>query len=399
MRYSIAFTLLILSSLNALAGELTDAFKNGKLLLNIQYRLESVDQDGFDKDALASTIRTRAGFKTAEFHGWAALMDFENITVVGDENYNNTKNGNTSRPVVADPEDTEVNRAQLAYTGLENNTFIFGRQRINLDNTRFVGNVGWRQNEQTFDGALWSWSKSKQTFSAAYLVNVNRIFGEGHPNPLNADLRTTTLVAHYKLAKTPIGNITLFGYFIDLDDLPHLSHQDLGIRVDGAWKVNDTLSFVHDVSFAKQDSYADGSDIIDAEYYSLGWGPKWSKYTLTANYEVLGGDENYGFATPLATLHAFNGWADQFLATPVGGLTDAFIKFVYAREGWKAILMAHQFESDDLDVDYGDELDLLINKKFNNHLSAGLKYADFQAEKKTGRADVTKIWLYGQFNW
>ena len=28
-----------------------------------------------------------------------------------------------------------------------------GRQRINLDDQRFVGSSGWRQNEQTFDAA------------------------------------------------------------------------------------------------------------------------------------------------------------------------------------------------------------------------------------------------------
>jgi len=400
MRYSLALFFLVFSSIQVLAGDFTDAFKNGKILLDIRYRVETVDQANLGKDAFASTVRTRVGFETAKFNNWTALMDFENITVVGDENYNNTKNGLGSRPVVADPEDTEVNRIQLTYSGIKDHTLIFGRQRIILDNARFIGNVGWRQNEQTYDGALWSMTKKRHTLSAAYLVNVNRIFGENHPNPLNANLRTSTFVAHYKLGKTPVGNLTFFGYFIDLDDLPNNSHQDLGVRLDGAWKLNDTLSFVHDLSYAKQDSYADGLDNIDADYYSLGWGPKWGKYTLTANYEVLGGDGTYGFATPLATLHAYNGWADQFLGTPASGLTDAFLKFVYVRQGWKVILMAHQFESDSNSIDYGDELDLAVNRKFNKHLSAGLKFADYSAgDVASGKVDTTKMWLFGQFSW
>ena len=35
-------------------------------------------------------------------------------------------------------------------------------------------------------------------------------------------------------------------------------------------------------------------------------------------YEELGSNAGlYGLQTPLATLHAFNGWADKFLVTPV----------------------------------------------------------------------------------
>ena len=40
--------------------------------------------------------------------------------------------------------------AKYGWTDLDA-TLIFGRQRIKLDDDRFIGNVGWRQNEQTFD--------------------------------------------------------------------------------------------------------------------------------------------------------------------------------------------------------------------------------------------------------
>ena len=54
-------------------------------------------------------------------------------------------------PVVADPESYEINRLQLTNTSIIDTTITLGRQRIVLDDHRFVGNVGWRQNEQTFD--------------------------------------------------------------------------------------------------------------------------------------------------------------------------------------------------------------------------------------------------------
>ena len=45
-----------------------------------------------------------------------------------------------------------------------------------------------------------------------------------------------------------------------------------------------------------------------------------SGFALTAGYEELGSDGGVAaFQTPLATLHAFNGWADLFLTTPGDG--------------------------------------------------------------------------------
>ena len=44
--------------------------------------------------------------------------------------------------------------------------------------------------------------------------------------------------------------------------------------------------------------------------------------------EILANDKETSFATPLATLHKFNGFADQFLATPSQGLEDKFLKIV-----------------------------------------------------------------------
>ena len=65
--------------------------------------------------------------------------------------YNSTTNGKTTYPAVADPETYEINRLQLTNTRIPMTTVTLGRQRIVLDDQRFVGNVGWRQNEQTFD--------------------------------------------------------------------------------------------------------------------------------------------------------------------------------------------------------------------------------------------------------
>ena len=53
--------------------------------------------------------------------------------------------------MVPDPRGTELNRFQITNTSLPGTRTTLGRQRIVLDDSRFVGNVGFRQNEQTFD--------------------------------------------------------------------------------------------------------------------------------------------------------------------------------------------------------------------------------------------------------
>ena len=131
--------------------DLVSALTGGKAHLDFRYRYEQVDQQGFDVDAYASTLRTRLNYTTAEWQGLTAMLEAANVVVLGQYSlFNSTTNGATSRPVVADPEYTEINQAWLQYK-LGEFTGIGGRQVINLDNQRFVGNVAWRQNDQTYD--------------------------------------------------------------------------------------------------------------------------------------------------------------------------------------------------------------------------------------------------------
>jgi len=63
---------------------------------------------------------------------------------------------------------------------------------------------------------------------------------------------------------------------------------------------------------------------------AAGGGALLAGLTGLVGYEVLEGNGAIGFATPLATLHAFNGWADMFLTTPANGLKDLYFRASYA---------------------------------------------------------------------
>ena len=193
------------------------ALTGGKAHLDFRYRYEQVDQQGFDVDAYASTLRTRLNYTTAEWQGLTAMLEAANVVALGQYSlYNSTTNGATSRPVVADPEYTEINQAWLQYT-LGDFTGIGGRQVINLDNQRFVGNVAWRQNDQTYDAVtLKTGSIPRTQLFYSWVGNVNRVTGPDNGTfPGNLNGSTNLLNARVDLGAG--GALSLFGYCLDFD--------------------------------------------------------------------------------------------------------------------------------------------------------------------------------------
>lgn len=196
---------------------LAKAVTDGKASVDFRYRFEGVDQDNIDDDAEASTMRSRLTLESGKIGGFHGLFEVDNVTSIGVSDYNSTENGKTRYPVVADPEGTEVNQIWLSYHQ-EGLTTHAGRQRINHGNQRFIGGVGWRQNEQTFDGGRVQWDPMdalKIDFS--YVYNVNRIFGpDDGANPSDLEGDNFLLRVDYQLAENH--KLTGFGYMLDIDD-------------------------------------------------------------------------------------------------------------------------------------------------------------------------------------
>lgn len=122
----------------------------GKLRRNLRYRIEHVEQDGL-KSTTGDPIRLRLGYLTPKFKGFQGFAEFEGNTPLFADDYNDSTNNKTEYAVIADPSKGELNQGWLSFEAILDTFFKGGRQRILLDNQRFVGNVGWRQMEQTFD--------------------------------------------------------------------------------------------------------------------------------------------------------------------------------------------------------------------------------------------------------
>lgn len=374
------------------AATLAEAIAGGKGTLGLRYRLEDVAQDNPLEDATASTVRSVLGYTTGSYSGFSGYIEFEDVSVLGEDDYNSTVNGNAAFSVIPDPEVTELNEVYLSYQG-ESFLLKSGRQSLILDNARFIGNVGWRQNEQTFDMPLSYVNTGIENLklSYGYMTGVQRIFGDASPvgefNMSNHILNAAYSFEPFKL--------TGYTYLLEFDNPAQaaMSQQTVGLAFSGK-----RGGFSYALEFATQSDYADGAPVIDADYSLLELGYKLGAVTLKAGQETLGGDGVYGFSTPLATLHAFNGWADLFLATPATGLVDFYLDAGASVGGFGLKAVYHDFSSDTGGIDYGTEIDVLLSRKFSANYSGGLKFASFSSDSAPVYVDTDKLWLYLEAN-
>ncbi|WP_077530130.1 alginate export family protein [Vreelandella utahensis] len=383
------------------ADPITDAISNGTPSLDTRYRYETVDEDTFADDARASTLRARLGYETAEVGNLKGYLEMEHVTSVGPENYNSTINGRDSRPIVADPTETELNQAYLAYNGLADTRLTIGRQRLKLDNDRFIGNVGWRQNEQTFDGTtLINTSLPDTTITAGYLHNANRIVSDASPK---GDLAMKTGILNGQYDGFDSGSLLAYSYLVALDNRPEESTQTYGLRYTGNAPLTGSLNALYTLEYAHQSDYDDNTRDLDQDYYMLEAGVDYAGVQFKLGQEVLGSDDGAAaFQTPLATLHAFNGFTDRFLSTPDAGLVDRYTSLSGTLNGVALMAVYHEFDSDEGSGDYGSEAALQATYRLNETYTLGAKYATYDADgfsqdsSAAFNRDTDKGWLWVQ---
>ena len=135
---TLLMTVLLVANSPAYASDLVSAFKEGTAKFNFRYRYEFVEDDNIEREANASTLRSRVSWTSGKIGGFDFVVEADHVAVVGDERFNSTENGLTEFPVVADPEGFDLNQSFIRYTG-EKLTATGGRQRINHADQRFIG--------------------------------------------------------------------------------------------------------------------------------------------------------------------------------------------------------------------------------------------------------------------
>ncbi|MDO9206607.1 alginate export family protein, partial [Methylotenera sp.] len=374
---SVFSALLAMWALPALADEaakpappetLLEAIKQGKPMTSFRLRYENVDQEAFQPapntakkldTGEAFTLRSLIGWQTAPFNNFSFAAQITDVHEFNDS-FNDRRNnlsepGKANYPNIVDPGYTDINQLYVDWAGIKNTKLRLGRQQLNLDNVRFIGDIGFRQNMQVFDGiSVLNKSIPDVEIFAAHFDKVRQIttkLRDGNIDMVNAKYRIS-----------PTESLIGYGYFVDVANLGQngqpaggpsaasyvvsggnglgasqdstpaattdASSKTFGLRLDGARKVNDDWKLLYTAEYAKQDDYRGGSSLIDAHYFKLGGGAGYGAWSLRIDHEKLSSNNGkYAFQTPLGTNHLFQGWADVFLATPRQGMEDTFITF------------------------------------------------------------------------
>ncbi len=284
-----------------------------------------------------------------------------------------------------------INQAFLGIDSLPDTIIRLGRQEILFDNVRFVGNVGWRQHHQTFDAVkIDNRSLTNTTLSYVYIDEVNRIFGD-HKSMMSHLVNGSHSIPE-------VGTLTGYLYMLDYDepvDAP-LSTSTVGVKFIGSRQFQPGRRILFEVEAAQQSDYGDNPGEVDAGYYKVEGGVGLSGITAKAGLEVLeGSPENGKFTTPLATLHAFNGWADKFLVTPANGIQDLYVSIGGSAGRFAVTGIYHDFKASTGNADYGTEIDILATYRSPWNQVFALKAALYSAD--THSSDTNKLMLWSAY--
>jgi len=416
-----------------------DSIKEGKPMTSFRLRYENVQQDGNGpagtpfatkplEDANAFTLRSLIGWQTSPFHNFSFAAQIINVTKLND-NYNDgtsftpinaasNQPDNSGYAKVVDPDQTNINQAYIDWTGIKNTKFRLGRQQTNLDNVRFIGDIGFRQVMQVFDGvSVTNKSIPDTSVYAAHFESVNQI---------NTRYRTAGALdivnAKYSISGTE--GLTGYGYFSKFDDLgfgnawfgagnpsANQSNKTLGLRLDGTHPFSPNFRAAYTAEYAKQTDYSGGDSRIDAHYLKLGGGVGFDAFNIRLDQETLSSNNGkFAFQTPFGTNHLFQGWVDKFLATPRQGIKDTFVTATYRLDDFLFFADYHVINSD---VDfakvgggtgdkYGKEWNAAVTYNVNSNIMTKLEYGKFtESDQYVATAsrirDTEKLWLTAMY--
>ncbi|MEZ0317628.1 MAG: alginate export family protein [Methylophilaceae bacterium] len=421
-----------------------DAVKGGKNLSSFRLRYETVDQDGNGqapkntqplKDAEGLTLRSLVGWQTAPFHNFSFGAQLIGVTKLVD-NYNDRRNninekGREEYPFIVDPNFTDINQLYIDWTGIKNTKFRLGRQQLNLDNVRFIGDIAYRQVMQVFDGvSVLNKSIPDTEVFLAHFEEVTQITTKQRGGDLD--------IANVKYRISPTEFLVGYGYLSNFTDLgfgngwfgpaalnapagttnvnADQGNKTFGLRLDGIHPFNPNLRALYTAEYAKQTDYSGGDDRIDAHYYKIGGGAGIDNFSIRADQELLSSNNGqYAFQTPFGTNHLFQGWVDKFLTTPKEGIRDNFVTATYRYGDFLFYTDFHVFDSDK-DFNqvgggkgdrYGKEWNAAVTYNYSKNIMTKIEYGKYTEDDQyrasavanaAGRIrDTEKLWLTAMY--
>jgi len=378
---------LALTTLGATAQDLQSAITKGKVSLEVRTRYE-YDQDyatAVSKSATALTNRLVLGYKTGEFNGVSATLQFLDVRpVLSVKNYNDGVNGKTNYASIKEPYQDRILQGYLEWKGLK-----VGRQTLAVDNQQFIGAGAWNQAPKSFT-------------AATYKGNFGLPWMEVHAGHITEIVSSTNVARNLKMEFARVRfqplkelAVTPFYYAANETTAPTTSYQHRGISADGSWN-----GILYGATFAEQSAYksATAATVPDAKYRMGMIGYKYQGVSLT--YNDIRMEKKY--QTPEGALHGFYGWSDRVsssnttaTALPSKGLEDSWFQANAKVYGVALEAQYHFFNAQTDGSHYGTEVDISADYAINKNFSVLAKFADYRGDGSISATstDATKLFL------
>lgn len=319
---------------------------------------------------------------TPAWRGLSGLVEGQGNVTPDEEAYDPYPGaqGAAGKTLIPDGPDLRLHRAALQYhsTALD---VTAGRQRIVLDNVRFIGDVAWRQNAQVFDALLvTAHPVPALDLTYAFAGRAIRIFGSEAVVTAQRRFEMRSHVVH--ATWRPMSSVTMAGYayILGVTNSPADSSSTFGGFATGSRDVARTrlsgrVEYAHQVD----NGHSPAGESFGLNYAMVEGRARLGAVTPVVGFESLGGNGRRGFGTPLATLHLFQGWADVFLTTPGDGVRDLYASGLFALPRAFALTAAfHRFTAARVSRTYGHELDVYLTRKLKARMTVGAKYAAYR---------------------
>jgi hypothetical protein len=382
------------------AKDLGEFFTKGTydLKLRLSYEYSDVDNAATAHAGKGLTLSSYIGYRTAELGGFSFYGQFHNLWKIDDQ-YNDLHGKYAGQyDVIADPDGSRIQQLYADFTQIPDTRIRLGRQEILLDDVRFIGNIGWRQTAQTFDAiTLVNKSIPDTTIFLGYVDKIATIlFQEAEFDGIYlANAKYSGIKGHTQ---------SVFAYLADSESENPLSSRDTatyGFRLNGAFD-----KFKYDMTYAHQTDWQDSSD-RGLNFFQGYLGYDFGGFEPGIGYSFIDGADtgragDKGFDTLFSTAHKFNGWADQFLATNGGNLTnglqDFYASVKFKAGGFNFGVIYHYFDTTEghtYDGSYGQEIDFVVSRKLTDRLTATAKVAYYDEFNSSGNptADELVFWL------
>ncbi len=399
-KFGVAACLLALVTPTQATESFTDALTNGKASGDFRFRIKFSDTVGKRLNAYSVTLRSRLTYETGSWNNLSALIEPQDVSIIGQDRYNTTANGKSQYPLVADAPGTEMNRAFIQYIPQADTKIRYGRQWMELDHQRFIYKADWRQHSQTFD-ALTVINTSLPDIKIHYgrVSHVNRLYGDESPYG-NADIKSHFLnvtFSRYKAAKTII-----FAYLNEYQNsdypgpsdflrfTPERSHQTLGIDVGGPIPLNDDWTLLYKVSGAVQSPYADSTRTESVHWYHLRLGLSYKGYAVMVIKEQFSNDNGYTFNVP---------FFPEFLMQKGVNFDGVNVEGLAFKKQWgdKWVVKAgfRQFTTYNGGKDLGEDTDLYVEYFLSKNYRIGTRLTTYNHVEKDIYTDAKKasIWF------